>query len=91
MLAATIPGPADPAPDLFRTHTLQDRDGDRARRATNSISSLRGARRVMLTCFFRNETPTGSPDDAVAQVGHGRGLEDANELKLGLPRLEAVE
>ena len=37
------------------------------------------------------ETPTGSPDDAVAQVGHARGLEDANELKLGLPRLEAVE
>ena len=34
---------------------------------------------------------TGSPDDAVAQVGHARGLEHADELKCGLARLEAVE
>jgi hypothetical protein len=34
---------------------------------------------------------TGSPDDAVAQVGHARGLEHADELKCGLARLEAIE
>ena len=34
---------------------------------------------------------TGSPDDAVAQVGHARGLEHSDELKCGRARLEAVE
>jgi hypothetical protein len=37
-----------------------------------------------------NETPTGSPDDTVAEVGHAWGIEHADELKLGRARLEAV-
>jgi hypothetical protein len=37
-----------------------------------------------------NEIPTGSPDDAVAEVGHAWGLEHADELELGFVRLEAV-
>jgi hypothetical protein len=37
-----------------------------------------------------SEIPTGSPDDAVADVGHVWGLEHADELKLGRARLEAV-
>ena len=50
----------------------------------------RAASRVAPSRFSSNEIPTGSPDDAVAEVGHAWGLEHADELKLGLARLEAV-
>jgi len=39
----------------------------------------------------RNATRPGLPDDAVAQVGHARSFEHADQLKCGLDRVEAVE
>jgi hypothetical protein len=42
--------------------------------------------------FSRNETTERrSADDAVAQVGHTRRFENADELKCGLARLEAIK
>ena len=83
VLAATIPGPADPAPDLFRAQVLQYRDGDRARQASPSISSLPVARRVMQTCVIwgsPNENAVPWPPAETQGVAGGPGRSQPRRL-----------
>jgi hypothetical protein len=84
---------------IFRARGLERRTQITSRLANRSGSAIVRLARVSSPRVWPTSPPdagsgeigSGSPDHAVAQVGHAWGLEHADELKCGLARLEAVE